>query len=79
MSQHPNIQESFDSAYITASEIIETLSISRAAFMYARVSGRMPEAPIVVNKGRLLIWLREEIAPVIAAWKQEIDSRKSPN
>jgi hypothetical protein len=79
MSNCPDVQKEFDKVYITASEIIETLRISRAAFMYARVSGRMPEAPIVVNKGRLLIWLRDEITPHIAAWKQEIESRKSHN
>lgn len=72
-----NAQTTFDDLYITASEIMETLGISRAAFLYARLRGKMPQAPIVVNKGRLLIWHRKEVQPIINSWKQEIDQRKS--
>jgi len=77
MSNAPNLQQKFNDEYITSSEIIETLEISRAAFLYARVRGKMPEAPIVVNRGRLLIWLRSDVESLIKSWKQEIILRKA--
>lgn len=74
-----NTQSDFDKQYITSSEIIERLAISRAAFLYARIRGKMPPAPISVNKGRLLIWLRSDVEPLIVSWKQEIVDRKTNN
>ena len=55
-----NAQSEFDRTYITASEVMQKVKISRAGLLYARRSGRLPQ-PIVVNGGRLLIWLREEM------------------
>ena len=55
-----NAQSEFDRTYITASEVMQKINISRAGLLFARRSGRVPQ-PIVVNGGRLLIWLREEM------------------
>lgn len=79
MSNNQSAQEQFNQRYITASEIMETLGISRAGFLYARRSERLPEAPICVNHGRLLIWLRSEVEPILTIWKEELDARKSHN
>lgn len=70
-------QQKFNKDYITASEIMEQLGISRAALLYARVRGRITEPQIVVNHGRLLIWERKDVDVLLAEWKNEIDSRKS--
>jgi hypothetical protein len=78
-SNQKKIKEHFQSVYITSSEITERMGITRAGFLYARQRGKIPEAPIVVCNGRIFIWLRSEIEPIIKAWKQEIDNRKSPH
>lgn len=64
-SHMPQIQ--FDKKYITASEIMQRLQLSRAALFYARQAGRLPGA-IVVNKGQIFIWDREQVEPILASW-----------
>jgi hypothetical protein len=68
-------QKNFDSQYIAASEIIDTLGVTRSALMYARKSGRLPEG-IVVSKGLLFIWERDKIQPHLDAWKKELTARR---
>ena len=57
-------QIKFDRDYITSSEVMQKLGLSRAALFYARRAGRLPDA-IVVNSGQLIIWEREKIKPYI--------------
>lgn len=71
-----NNQKVFDSTYITASEIMRQLGISRAAFLYGRRVHKLPEA-IVVNEGRLLVWKRQEVETPLQVWKIAIDNRKA--
>lgn len=66
----------FDSEYITASEAMQFLGITRPGFLYGRRIGKLPE-PIVLNEGRLFVWRREEAMPPLRAWKDAIDSRKA--
>ncbi len=68
-------QQHFDKTYVTASEIMSQLGISRAGFLYGRRAGKLPE-PIVVNDGRLLIWERARIELHLSAWKLSLNSRK---
>ena len=76
----PNSQmetkESFSKKYITSSEIITFLGISRAGFLYGRRSGKIMAAPIIINDGRLLIWERDVVQQDITHWKHAIDKRK---
>lgn len=69
-------QEQFDSEYITASEAMQFLGISRPGFLYGRRTGKLPE-PIVLNGGRLFVWKRAEAAAPLQAWKSAIEARKS--
>jgi hypothetical protein len=71
-----NQQIEFDEEYITSSEIMKTLNISRAGFLYGRRVGKLPDA-IVVNDGRLFIWKRQEVSALLATWKEAISSRKA--
>lgn len=69
-------QKQFDLDFVTASEIMKGLGISRAGFLYGRRSGKLPTA-IVVNDGRLFIWKRKEVEEPLRQWKHEIDLRKA--
>jgi predicted DNA-binding transcriptional regulator AlpA len=69
------IQVEFEKKYITAHQIMVNLGISRTALFYAKTSGKLPE-PIILNDGRLYIWLREEIDPILEEWKDSIAKRK---
>lgn len=70
-------QTQFDIRYITSSEIIRDLGISRAGFLYGRRRGKLPE-PIVASDGHLMMWERTpDIVLKIADWKEAINSRKA--
>jgi hypothetical protein len=69
-------QAKFDGEYITASEMMKLLNISRAGFLYGRRAGKLPE-PIVLNEGRLLVWKRQEAMPLLEIWREAITTRKS--
>jgi hypothetical protein len=68
-------QTHFDKQYIAASEIMETLGVTRAALLYARRVGRLPNG-IVVSKGLLFVWEREKIQPHLDAWQKELLARR---
>jgi hypothetical protein len=71
-------QTAFDKRYITSSEIIKELGISRPGFFYGRKNGKLPTEPIIANDGRLMMWERTpEIIAAIADWKEAISSRKA--
>lgn len=69
-------QKDFDETYITSSEIMQDLHVTRPAILYARRSGKLPGA-IVVNNGRLFVWRRAEIQPYLDAWKIMLTASKS--
>lgn len=71
-------QEKFDQEYISASEIMQELSISRPALQYARITGKLPCA-IEVNDGRLFLWERKKIRPYLDAWKLMLETRRGDN
>jgi hypothetical protein len=68
-------QSHFNATYITSAQIIKELKISRAAFLYARRSGKLP-GEIVVNDGRLYLWEKEQIQAYLDAWKIILDARR---
>lgn len=67
-------QQEFDAKYITASEVMRTLGISRATLAYARAH-KLPE-PIIANDGNLFIWEREAVKPFLDAWKLALTARR---
>lgn len=71
-------QKEFDSKYITSSEIMTDLGISRTAIYHARERGLLPNT-IVVNNGQLCLWLRTDIAVQLEAWRVMTKLRKGNN
>ena len=71
-------QIEFDSKYITAAQIMQDLQLTRTSLLYARRTGKLPE-PIVVNDGRLFIWLRKDIEPYLDAWKLMLTAKRRGN
>lgn len=68
-------QQKFDEAYITSTEICQTLKVSRPAIHFRRKSGRLPD-PINVFGQQLLIWEREQIQPYLKQWNNELTDRR---
>lgn len=68
------LQQEFDKRYITTSEIVETLGISRSTVHVARVSGKLPD-PIDVH-GQVFIWERARVQEYLDAWKLMLDTRR---
>jgi len=68
-------QEHFDKTYITSTEIMREVGVSRTALLYARNRGLLPNS-IVVNDGMLFMWEREPLAKYIEAWKTVLQARR---
>lgn len=68
-------QERFDETYITASDLQRELRVSRAAVMYARKRGALPE-PITVNDGQLTMWERVTLKPFLDTWIRDLNTRR---
>lgn len=68
-------QQRFDRTYITATQIMKDLGISRPALLHARRTGKLPGA-IEVNDGRLFIWEKESLQPYLSAWKLVLETRR---
>lgn len=75
MAPPVTLQQQFDQEYMTSSEAMHFLGISRAGFLYGRRAQKLPD-PIVLNDGRLLIWKRQEVVPMLHQWKAAMDARK---
>lgn len=60
-------QRQFDKEYITSSEIVQTMGVSRVAMLNARKRGILPE-PITVFGVGSHIWVRKEIKSHLKAW-----------
>jgi predicted DNA-binding transcriptional regulator AlpA len=74
---HPQTPEQrhFDQKYITATEIADTLGVSRPAVHYARKRGILPN-PILVGPDMIFIWERAAVTPAINAWKEKLVVKK---
>lgn len=68
-------QKNFDNTYITSTQIMRDLSVSRAGLLYARQRGLLPD-PIVVNDGQLFIWERATVTPYLDAWRVILNVRR---
>ncbi len=67
-------QQRFDKHYINSVEIAQMLGVTRAAVMYARKRGILPE-PIVVNNCQIFVWERAAVTPYVDAWHNTIKRR----
>lgn len=67
-------QREFDERYITSSEIMEKLGVTRTTILHARRTGKLPD-PIDIQ-GRIFIWERSKVADYLDAWKILLDARR---
>ena len=67
-------QEEFNERYITSTEIMQTLGITRTAMLAARRSAKLPD-PIDIH-GKIFIWERAPLQPYLAAWKMVLEVRR---
>lgn len=63
-------QEDFDAKYITTTEVIAEMGVSRCAVTRAVGRGSLPQ-PISVGTMNLSIWERSEMTPAMQAWKDK--------
>ena len=70
-------QQRFDQQYITASEIINTLGVTRSSVHIARKTGRLCD-PINVHD-QIFIWDRAKIQPYLDAWRVVLTTRRGAN
>ena len=66
-------QTEFDDSYITSSEIMRRLGVTRAAIVKAKKQNILPD-PIMVEN-HLTIWKRGFIEPYIEAWEKKRNAR----
>ena len=67
-------QQRFDTKYITSSEVMSSLGVSRTAVLEARRTGRLPD-PIYIQ-GQIYLWERDSVKDYLAAWKVILDVRR---
>lgn len=73
-------QEDFDNKYITSMEICRTHGVSRFDVMYAAERGALPGA---VEVGRMYgrtavrLWVRDDVAPFLTKWVNELKARRA--
>jgi len=74
MSRTNAAQKKFDEHYITSSEIMKKLNVTRTTILAARNSNKLPD-PIDIQ-GKIFIWERDKITPYLEAWKIILDARR---
>lgn len=67
-------QKKFDEQYITSSEIMKTLNVTRTSILSARRTKKLPD-PIDIQ-GKIFIWERDKVTPYLNAWKIILDARR---
>lgn len=74
MSLHNTAQAEFDKRYITTSEIMSLMGVTRTTVFTAKNTGKLPD-PIDVQ-GKICIWERDKVDPYLSAWKIVLDVRR---
>jgi hypothetical protein len=69
-------QERFNATYISSTEIMRDLGISRTALSAARRSGRLKD-PIILMNGLAVFYEREQVAEHVKLWKKTIEARRN--
>lgn len=73
-SKANDAQREFDERYITSSEIMQNMGVTRTTILLARRTGKLPD-PIDIQ-GKIFIWERSKVQPYLEAWKIVLDVRR---
>lgn len=74
VTQLNDAQRQFNEQYITSSEIMDRLDVTRTTILAARRTGKLPD-PIDIQ-GKIFIWERAKVTPYLEAWKIVLDARR---
>lgn len=66
-------EQLFKRQFITSAEICESFKIDRSVLLYARRTGRLPDA---MKLGGTFIWAREAVQPYLDAWRISLASQR---
>lgn len=69
-------QVRFDRRYISSTEILTSLQVSRTAISQARKRGLLPDA-IVSHNGSMILWERDKLKPNLEAWALILKVRRN--
>lgn len=69
-------QERFDEKYITSSEIVKRLNISRPAVYFRRKQGLLPDSITILGQ-QLVIWERKQIEPYLLQWETHLNNYRA--
>lgn len=67
-------QLAFDKQYISSSEIMKDLKVTRTALFTARMTGKLPDA--INIQGKIFLWERCKVQPYLEAWKMVLNVRR---
>ena len=67
-------QRKFNETYISTSEIIKMLGLSRTAIHTARTTGKLPD-PICIH-GQIFVWERAKVSDYLNAWLTMLNVRR---
>jgi predicted DNA-binding transcriptional regulator AlpA len=67
-------QRKFNETYISTSEMIEMLGVSRTAIHTARTTGKLPN-PICIH-GQIFVWERAKVSAYLDAWRLMLNTRR---
>jgi predicted DNA-binding transcriptional regulator AlpA len=67
-------QREFDERYISSTEMMASLGVTRTTILLARRTGKLPD-PIDIQ-GKIFIWERDKVTPYLDAWKIILDARR---
>lgn len=73
-SKANDAQREFEERYITSSEIMQNMGVTRTTILFARRTGKLPD-PINIQ-GQIFIWERSKVQPYLDAWKIVLDVRR---
>ena len=69
-------QEKFDREYVTSTEIVKELDITRAALCNAVSRDLLPN-PIKINGGQMTVFERDKVSPYVEAWKTILQVKRA--
>jgi hypothetical protein len=69
-------QQRFDEKYITSTEMMTTLGISRNSISVARRAGKLKD-PIVLLGGLVILYERDSVTEYLKSWKQVLEARRN--
>lgn len=73
-STQTQTERDFHSEWITTSEILNYLGISRTSLFAARKTGKLPDG--INLDGKTFVWRRKAVTPYLRAWKTVLDARR---